>query len=263
MQLRIVLWLLIAGTFVFYGRVAPAQDSAAPELVATASLDGQTLGIRFNEALDPNSAANPANYRLSGGAVVNRATLRPDGVSVELAVSGLSGPNYTLTVKGVQDLSHNAVTCSADGVVLGLIPGDIGEPAEAGSAFSCAPGSIEVKAGGVDIWGNTDSFQFTHQERKGDFDLRVRVASFGPQGAHAQAKAVLMMRESLDRGSRHISISVYPRLRIWTARHRTREMGPTTYLSGRCRADWPKGTEFPTSGCGSSGRATSSPPTEV
>ena len=245
MQLTIVLGLLLAGSVVFSGRVAQAQDSSAPEIVTTASLDGRKVGIRFNEALDPNSAANPANYRLSGGAVVNKATLRPDGISVELVVSGLSGPDYTLTVMGVQDLSHNAATRSASGVVEGLIPEDIGQPAQTGSTFSCAPGSVEVKAGGVDIWDNADSFHFTHQERKGDFDIRVRVVSFGPEGAHVYAKAALMMRESLDRGSRHVSVSVYRAMGTWTARFRAATNGPTAMLRGDWRINWPAGTAFP------------------
>ena len=181
-QLGIVLGLLIAGTSVFSGHRAHAQDAAAPEIVSTGSLDGRAVGVRFNEALEPQSAADPANYRISGGAVVTQATLRPDGDSVELVVRGLTGPNYSLTVKGVQNLSHNTASRSADGLVQGLSSEDIGEPAQVGSGYSCAPGTLEVRAGGVDIWNNTDSFHFTHQERRGDFDVCVRVASLGRKG---------------------------------------------------------------------------------
>jgi hypothetical protein len=244
-QLGIVARLLLAGTLVVSGLVTSAQASRAPESMATASLDGRSVGVRFNQALEPTSAANPTNYHLSGGAVVHTATLRPDGLSVELGISGLTGSNYTLRVTGVEDLAHHPLTGSAAGEVQGLLSEDVGQPAQSGSAWSCAPGTIEVRAGGVDIWDNADCFHFLHQERQGDFDLCVRVASFGPEGANTYAKAVLMMRESLARGSRHVSVGVYPRMGTWTARCRPATLKPSAVLSGDWRVHWPAGGAFP------------------
>jgi hypothetical protein len=220
-------------------------DTAAPVVLCTSSLDGQTVGVRFDEPVTPLSAEDPAHYGVSGGAVVYGATLRPDGRSVVLAVAGLTGGSYVLDVAGVRDLSANPATNSINGIVQGITPEDIGWPTEAGSAFSCLPGNIEVRAGGFDVWFNTDSFHFTHLERTGDFDIRVRVASFGPGDANANAKAVLMARESLDWGSRHVSITVYPRMGNWTAFQRADSMGASSVLSGNWRINWPAGNNYP------------------
>ncbi len=238
---------MISGSVALCGRVALAQDSAPPEIVSTSSLDGRTIGVRFNEPVEPNSAANVANYHLSGGALVTKARLRSDGISVELNVSGLTGPRFTLSVLGVQDSAGNAASGSAEGVTQGLRVEDVGRPSQAGSAFSCKPGTIEVKAGGVDIWGETDSFQFAHQERTGDFDIRVRVASFGPREAHLNAKAMLMMREGLETGSPYVSVAVNPTMGVWTARRRVAKDGPTVAFNGNWRVSWPPGTTFPNS----------------
>jgi len=231
-QIRIVIWLLIAGTFVFSGRVAQAQDSAAPEIVTTASLDGRTVGVRFNERLDPNSATNPANYRVSGGAVVSKATLRPDGSSMELVVSGLAGPSYTLTVNGVQDLSHNAATRSVDGLVQGLISEAIGQPVQAGSTFSCAPGSIEVKAGAGNIWTNADAFHFVRHVRTGDFDMAVQVARLSRVNQYTRGG--LMVREDLTPGSRNFFVGTYPAggINRWVSTVRFGTGGATTLAPG-------------------------------
>jgi hypothetical protein len=222
-----------------------SNDILPPVALSTSSLDGQTVGVCFNEPVTAASAEDPANYSLSGGAVVYGATLRPDGVSVELTVMGLTEANYTLTVTGVRDLSNNPANNAVNGVVQGLTPEDIGWPMQAGNAFSCVPGTVEVKAGGFDIWDNTDAFHFTHLERTGDFDVRVRVASFGPEDANVNAKAVLMARESVDWGSRHVSITVYPRMGNWTAYHRAASMGASAVLSGNWRINWPAGNNFP------------------
>src|SRR6185436_12244488 len=52
--------------------------------------------------------------------------------------------------------------------------------------------------------GTNDQFQFTWQQRSGDFDVKVRVASLGLSDAWAEAG--LMARESLVSGGRFASV---------------------------------------------------------
>ena len=77
---------------------------------------------------------------------------------------------------------------------------DVGSPAlGGGAAFSGSV--ITMEGAGADIWGSADQFSFLHRRISGDATLVVRVS--GIQGADAWAKAGLMIRESLDPGSRH------------------------------------------------------------
>src|SRR5688572_5850188 len=78
------------------------QDVTPPQIISAASLDGNSVGVCFNEALDAASANDATHYTLNGGAVVNSATLQADGTTVALAVSGLTGNSFTVTVSGVK-----------------------------------------------------------------------------------------------------------------------------------------------------------------
>ncbi len=87
---------------------------------------------------------------------------------------------------------------------------DIGAVASAGSVTFEA-GRFTVTGSGADIWGTADEFQYVHQltgfERR-DVDFVTRVDSFS--GPHGWSKAGLMLRESLDPGSRQVSLFVTP-----------------------------------------------------
>ena len=68
------------------------------------------------------------------------------------------------------------------------------------------------------------------------------------------------MRESLERGSRHVSVGVYPMMGNWTARRRAATMGPSTMLSGNWRVNWPAGTALPNAWLRLQRAVTPSPP---
>ena len=77
---------------------------------------------------------------------------------------------------------------------------DIGAPALAGSASEEA-GVFTITAAGTDIWNAADQFHLVYQPLTGDGSITARVDSLAL--AYAWAKAGVMMRESLDAGSRH------------------------------------------------------------
>src|SRR5205823_86171 len=145
-----------------------SQDLTPPQIVSAASLDGNLVGVCFSEALDAASANDATHYTLGGGAVVNSATLQADGTTVALAVSGVTGNSFTVTVDGVKDLAGNTAHSSAAGQVLELTPQDLGNVEAPGMATSCAPGSADVWARGLDIWGFADSGHFVFEPRTGD-----------------------------------------------------------------------------------------------
>jgi hypothetical protein len=84
---------------------------------------------------------------------------------------------------------------------------DIGNPAIAGTVKISGDG-FDITAGGADIWGIRDEFNFVYVERTGDFDIVTRIESLS--APHLYTKAGLMAREDLTPGSRHIFFQVFP-----------------------------------------------------
>lgn len=84
---------------------------------------------------------------------------------------------------------------------------DIGNPSIAGGVNIMKNG-FDITAGGVDIWGVKDEFNFVYIERTGDFDFVSRIESLS--APHLYTKAGLMAREELSPGSRHIYFQVFP-----------------------------------------------------
>lgn len=186
-----------------------------PHVLSAASVGGGPIGVQFDAVLDPTTATNAANYKIFGvgpNLNVTQVTLRPDGRSVQIAFTGgaLADP-FTVKVEGVKN--PQGTVMGEPGLVLGavldLVVEDIGSPLEAGSGFSTGAGSIEVVAGGLRTWDTTDSFNFVHTERTGDFDVRVRVDSAEQIGAPGgDPKAALMARENNSPGSPNVSLNV-------------------------------------------------------
>ncbi len=218
-------------------------DTQAPQIVSVGSLEGQVVGVLFDEPLDPTSAAAAGNYSLGGGVTVSGATLQPNGSSVALQTSGLSGQSFTLTVNGVKDLVGNAVSATVSGTVLGMTAIDIGGPLEAGSSVCYGPGAIDVLAGGYDIGGEFDSYHFTYQQKTGNFDVNCRVESFG--ASQMWALGQLMVRETLDDNSRFVSVTVYPSQPRWAGYSRMEAGRAPVFLSGASSVNWPANSAYP------------------
>ena len=84
---------------------------------------------------------------------------------------------------------------------------DIGNPVLKGKATFVKEG-VDIKAGGEDIWNNSDQFCFVYEEFTADFDIAVRIESL--EQSHLYAKAGLMAREDLTSGSRNLMFVAFP-----------------------------------------------------
>jgi hypothetical protein len=84
--------------------------------------------------------------------------------------------------------------------------GDIGKPSIPG-VVKIQKDGIDMTAGGQDIWGTKDEFNFVYLQRTGDFDIATRIESF--HGAHLYSKAGIMAREDLSPDCRHIYFQVF------------------------------------------------------
>ena len=84
---------------------------------------------------------------------------------------------------------------------------DVGGPAAAGS-YTVDEGVYTVRGSGVDIWGTADSFHYVYTRWIGDGEITARVASM--TNTNSWAKVGVMIRETLDGGSRNVFSYITP-----------------------------------------------------
>jgi regulation of enolase protein 1 (concanavalin A-like superfamily) len=77
---------------------------------------------------------------------------------------------------------------------------DVGAPAIAGTSSESA-GTYMVSGAGTAVWGTADQFRYMYQQADGDVEIIARIASL--QAPSAGSKAGVMIRQSLDSGSKH------------------------------------------------------------
>jgi hypothetical protein len=83
-----------------------------------------------------------------------------------------------------------------------------GYPGSVGSFVEAPAGTFTMTASGADIWGTADQFHFAFKTLTGPGSIVARVNSV--ENTHQWAKAGVMIRETLDAGSKHIFACVTP-----------------------------------------------------
>jgi hypothetical protein len=87
------------------------------------------------------------------------------------------------------------------------VSSDLGSVALPGSATHSS-GTFTVTAAGSDIWGTADSFHYVYQPLSGNGEIVARVTSV--QNTHPNAKAGVMIRETLSATSPHAMMNITP-----------------------------------------------------
>lgn len=182
-------------------------DNSAPSVLSMGSLDGNSVGLAFDEVVDPALAGDPLRYTFTaGGGSISGATVRADGKTVQLDLAAPITGGFTVKVTNMKDLAGNEqASSSASGTVLGFIKLDL---SGLGSAFTSDGNVIEVVGSGADIWGTADQFMYVYKLVSGDFDAKVRAASL--TFANTWSKGGLMARASDLGGSRNVMLGVTP-----------------------------------------------------
>ena len=86
---------------------------------------------------------------------------------------------------------------------------DVGGPAIAGStAYDASLQHYRMTAGGINVWANSDQFQFASNQLKGDFIVRARIEFVG-QGADPHRKLGWMVRSVLEADSAYVDACVH------------------------------------------------------
>lgn len=190
-------------------------DNTPPALSFVQAIGLSQVQVGFSERITPASGTNIGNYQItnSAGAIsISSAALDPSQSNVTLNVSAMTdGASYTLVVNNVRDASSAAnliaPNTTANFSAGSFTPVAIGNPQPSG-ATTPVPGGLNVAAGGRDIGGTSDQFQFNYQNRVGDFDVKVRIESLSL--ADAWSEAGLLAREDLTAGGRFASVMATP-----------------------------------------------------
>lgn len=146
-----------------------------------------------------------------------------------------------------QNINKSASNLKGQPLVLSAFKhGDIGNPSIAG-VVKIHKNGIDMTAGGADIWGTKDEFNFVYIQRTGDFDLVSRIESLN--GANLYTKAGLMAREDLTADCRHIFFQVFPDNNARNNNNGGYEFQYRTTKGGEMKAIYPKSAvgapEFP------------------
>jgi regulation of enolase protein 1 (concanavalin A-like superfamily) len=167
--------------------------------------------VAFSTPMDPVALGQASTYILPAGLTILDVVVNTnDYKSAALAVSG----NITLpiTVKinslngagGGLPVANTSVALKASE----LMDTDIGtpgvDPAVAGAMYQQGANAYTITTEGSDIWNSVDGFNFAYEQKTGDFDVVVRVID--EKHTSNWAKAGLMIRETLDAGSRNWNI---------------------------------------------------------
>ena len=190
-----------------------AEASATPFAVVASVTATATNGqIAVSWTGKPGESYNLKRSDASGGPYTPIAASLTASNYTDNDVATCQPYFYVVTITNVGGESINSPEASAQ--VPGSLPPqfasiDIGSVGLPGSASYCN-GQFTVSGSGADIWDTADAFQFVHTyvAVSTNCDIRARVDSV--QATHSNAKAAVMIRETLDPGSRHVLVDVQP-----------------------------------------------------
>lgn len=175
-------------------------DTNAPRVLRVFNVGSTNVRVQFSEPLLADDATNVANYAITNGGIsVLSATVDVRGVEVTLTTTPLlMGQSYWMQFDGLRDRAELPNTIATNTTTnfqaSAYAPADLGGTV-ASAILAASTNALTVSAGGGAIHGTSDQFSIFWQQRTGDFDVKVRLASVSL--ADAWSKAGLMVRSDL------------------------------------------------------------------
>jgi alpha-tubulin suppressor-like RCC1 family protein/regulation of enolase protein 1 (concanavalin A-like superfamily) len=194
--------------------VPPAGgDTAAPSVPATlVVLEKNDVGLvlKWNASTD--------NVKVAGYEVTADHVLVAEVAAVALPQAIISGlePEAVLELRvRAKDSAGNfseysdelEVTMEANDLPAPWQHGEVGAVGKLGSATENS-GAFTVKGSGIDVGGNKDALHYVFHPVEGNATLIARIDS--QQNTHTQAKAGVMIRESLNTDARQVALMMTP-----------------------------------------------------
>ncbi len=174
---------------------APVEDfesytDKAGEEIFTAWVDGMTNG----------NGSLVGYLNASGGTFGEKTIIHGGQQSMPFEYNNVKAPYYSeaeRTFDTPQDWTGNG----ANSVALWHIGYPTGFADKGNNAFT-------VSSTGTDIWNNADQFRFVYKQLSGNGSITVKVDSL--TRSDAWTKAGVMIRETLEAGSKHATMAVTP-----------------------------------------------------
>jgi fibronectin type 3 domain-containing protein/regulation of enolase protein 1 (concanavalin A-like superfamily) len=193
-----------------------SQVSATPEPPIPPTPTGLAATAGDNQvALTWNTSSGATSYNVkrsttSGSGYVTIASPTTTSYTDTTAVNGTTYYYVVSAVNGGGE-SANSSQVSATPTGTGLpspwVTSDIGAVGVTGSA-TYTNGLFTVKGSGADIWGTGDEFRYVYQPGSGDCSIQAKVLTV--QNTHSQAKAGVMIRETLNTNSTMAMVEITP-----------------------------------------------------
>jgi hypothetical protein len=194
------------------------NDTTAPTVLSVSSLTSNALNVIFSEPVDSVTAQDSSSYSLSGNSF--SSIVQASETNIVLTVDNIITTNYTLVVQNVKDTPGNTmVTTNKLGIAHGY-QDSLGIGIANGLGFALDD-KIVMYGGGLNIFGNSDQFQFTYKPMSGNFDISVHVESL--LNTDQNARAGLMARLNTFSDSRNVLIEATPGRFIFQYRTNTTE----------------------------------------
>jgi beta-galactosidase len=189
------------------------QVSATPAAIVT----GLTATAARNQIVLTWNSSSGASYN------VKRSTMTQGPYST--IASSITDTNYTdsgvttcqtyFYVVTVTNAGYESLpSAQASAEVPGVLPPqfnntDVGPVGVPGSASFCN-GQFNISGSGADIWGRTDAFQFVYFYLPASTNCDIRAQVINVENTSPNAKAAVMIRESLAPNSSHAMADVEP-----------------------------------------------------
>ncbi|HTL18929.1 MAG TPA: lamin tail domain-containing protein, partial [Patescibacteria group bacterium] len=215
-------------------------DTTPPTVSRALYQNPTNVLLAFSEPVEAATATNVANYVFTNGMPIQSAALGADNQSVTLTTPVMPiGSNFVLVLNGIRDRATTPNTIAPNTVVTFFSgtyqPQGIGNPTPPGTINGAGNG-FDIGGGGKNIGGGSDQFQFTWQSLAGDFDIAIRLNSFGQTDPFAQAG--LMAREDLNPGSRFAAVLATPSINGAYFENRS-STGSVASVTGNLRVNYP------------------------
>ena len=168
--------------------------------------------LAFSAPMDPNLLSQPSTYTLGPGLTLLSIIINSnDFRSVALAVSGTITLPLNVQVSALLSGMGGGLPVANTTVAVNKVPltdADIGspgsDPAIPGMMYVEGANAYTIACEGSDIYNNADGFNFAYETKTNDFDVVVRQKDI--KHTSNWAKGGLMVRETLDAGSRNWNI---------------------------------------------------------
>ncbi|MGH7941166.1 MAG: beta-galactosidase GalA [Limisphaerales bacterium] len=189
------------------------EVSATPAPVVTDLTAAVTNGeIVLNWTGPPGAQYNVKRGTATGGPYETIASAISPANYTDPNVVSCDSYYYVVTItnSGFESRPSNEAEAEGPGALPpGFTNADIGPVGIPGSASYCN-GQFAITGSGSDIWGTTDAFQFVYTYLPVSTNCDIRAQVLDVENTSANAKAALMIRETLTQDSSHAMADVEP-----------------------------------------------------